>query len=309
MSAPRRRERHDLARAAPSSSATCSRRAASAASMRDRLERDLRADRQPAERRQVGRDDGRDLGIAAGGLPVGQQHDRLAVARAPGSSPARCRRRRCRSRGCGRAAGRSSRMPMRSELGADGVLAVEEGRDLALREVVGLRARMARNARPAAARSKPSSLTSPRSLACVWRSGSRSPATSARPCQPPKPPRMSGRDAAEHRRDVEAAFDRDIEHGAAGERADPQRLAAREPEAAACRRRVGRSLPLASARISIARLGAHDRTPHVVGLDRERRARHRRPRARRRPARLPTRALAARRLTGSSAPLTGTPRC
>ena len=41
-----------------------------------------------------------------------------------------------------------------------------------------------------------------------------------------------GRDAAEHRRDVEAAFDRHVEHRAAGERADAHHLAAPQPHAA-----------------------------------------------------------------------------
>jgi hypothetical protein len=44
------------------------------------LEPDFRADRQPPERREIGGNDGRDLGVSAGGLAVGQKNDRLSVA-------------------------------------------------------------------------------------------------------------------------------------------------------------------------------------------------------------------------------------
>ena len=114
---------------------------------RHRLERDLGADRQPRERRQVGRNDGRDLGIAAGGLPVREQHDRLAVARHLD------RARRDAVGGDVEAAAvldgaAGEAHPHAVGARPDGVLAVEEGRDLAVREVIGLGAFDRADARP-----------------------------------------------------------------------------------------------------------------------------------------------------------------
>ena len=75
-----------------------------------------------------------------------------------------------------------------------------------------------------------------------------------------------GRYAAEHRRDVEAALDRDVERGTARERADADDLAAAQPHAAhrldrpaADRRDVGKNLD--------GRARAGERHPHVIGLD------------------------------------------
>src|ERR1043165_4913187 len=48
---------------------------------RDGFERDLLADSHAAQGGQIGRDDGGDLRITAGGLPVRHEHDGLAVAR------------------------------------------------------------------------------------------------------------------------------------------------------------------------------------------------------------------------------------
>ena len=117
------------------SSATCARRAASAASIVTASNATLAPTGKPRQRRQVGRNHGRDLGIAAGGLPVGQQHDRRAVARHLD---------RARRDGIGRdveAAAVLERPAGEAHAHAvgarpDGVFAVEEGRDLAVREVI-----------------------------------------------------------------------------------------------------------------------------------------------------------------------------
>ncbi len=237
----------------------------------DRLECDLRADRQPAERRQVGGDDRRDLRIAAGGLAVGQQHDRLAVAGhldrarrdAVGGDveAAECRSLRP-----------VSRMPMRSALGPTVYSPAKKAAISSLREIVVLRAGDRAEARrraeieavePASSRS----LALARGAAAAGR-----PRSSARPCQPPMPPRMIGRDAAEHGRDVEAALDRDIEHGAAGQRADADDFAAAKSRMLRMPRRGGPRSQRHVGENLDRRLGADNRDPHVVGLDRQRRA-------------------------------------
>ena len=115
--------------------------------------------------------------------------------------------------------------------------------------------------------------------------------------------------AAEHGGDVEAALDGQIGDGAAGERADPQHLPALQAHA------LIRSRAPATA-VAVVRGEDVDGVP---APRRRRCGRCRPPRAasapgRRSPARphspaLPTRRLAARRLTWSSAPDTGTPRC
>ena len=80
-----------------------------------------------------------------------------------------------------------------------------------------------------------------------------------------------GRHAAEHGLDVEAALDRHVKHRAAGERADPHDLAASTAGCCACRRCARRSSRSTSGRISIGAWRADEATPHVVGIDLERR--------------------------------------
>ena len=157
----------------------------------DRGEGHFRAGRHATQRRQVGGDDGGDLGIAAGGLTVGQQHDGQAVA--------------------GHLDG-ARRDAVGDDVGALGRML--EGRALephahavgGARDGVGaLRAACARPAgvkwsscgpstmrmRGGGARSSGGSIASSRSAAAGWRSGRRSPARNARPSKPPMPPRVS----------------------------------------------------------------------------------------------------------------------
>ena len=83
-------------------------------------------------------------------------------------------------------------------------------------------------------------MRSSRSARAAWRSGRRSPARSARPVEAADAGARVGRLAAQHRRDVEAALDREIANALPDKRADPQDLA--RAQAHALRRR--KALPL-----------------------------------------------------------------
>ena len=122
------------------------------------------------------------------------------------------------------------------------------------------------------------------------------------------PPARVGRQAAEHRRDIEPAFDREIGNRAARKRADAHDLAAAQP----------RAFQQPQALAAAGALRRHDLDRRTAAGD-ARCARCRPPPPAPAPDRqspappcagaLPTSRLAARRLTWSSAPETGTPRC
>jgi hypothetical protein len=80
------------------------------------VEGDLRARHQATEGRQVGGDDGRHLGVPAGGLAVGEEHDRQAVARHLDGTGAIPSETMLKPLACS-SLGPWSRMPMRSVAG------------------------------------------------------------------------------------------------------------------------------------------------------------------------------------------------
>ena len=191
---------------------------------------------------------------------------------------------------------------------ADGVFAVEEGRDLAVREVIVLGALDHADARP-----RPSGETFEADFAALVRlrlaqrqpvaGGERAalPAADAaadigrRRCRAPA--RCRSRPRPPHRA-------RSPPVSAPMRSASPRRsrrLCMRRDALSGARRRVGKDLDRG--------VRARHRDAHARRLRRPASGPCRRLRARRRRGALPTSRLAACRLTGSSAPLTGTPRC
>src|ERR1019366_5794579 len=105
----------------------------------DRLEGESCSDRQRAKRRQIRRNDRRDLGIAPGRLAVRKQHDRLAVSW-------HLDRARCDAIGRDIEAAEILDLPATNPhlhsagAGPDGVFTVEKTRHCAFREIIALRA-------------------------------------------------------------------------------------------------------------------------------------------------------------------------
>ena len=151
---------------------------------------------------------------------------------------------------------------------ADGIFAGEEGLDSSLREIVVLRAvDHAQSRRHGQIHAlEPAVVAVARALAAQRQSIARDQRS---PVPASEAAADVGRDAAEHRLNLEAALDRDIEHGAARERADADHLAAMESNALHGLRPGGRGRVLASGRTSIDAVAHRHRPSTLSRLDHE----------------------------------------